>query len=93
MSKCQPVALGIAVGAVWALYVGCLAVFAMFGWGETFVTLLASLYIGYAASVIGAIIGAVWAFLDGFVAGFIVGWVYNRAAKRLSCCESTCCSE
>ncbi len=81
MNRCQPLALGIAIGVLWALYVGCLAITAMFGWGTALVAPLASLYIGYGASIVGAIIGAIWAFIDGFVAGLVIAWIYNFVAK------------
>jgi hypothetical protein len=81
MNKCQPVALGIAIGVVWAAGVFLAAIAAMFGWGVAFVDVLASFYIGYGASIVGAIIGGIWALVDGFVAGFCVAWVYNIAAK------------
>jgi hypothetical protein len=70
MNKCRPLALGVGIGVLWALYVGCLAITAMFHWGTALVLPLASLYIGYGPSVGGAIIGAIWAFIDGFVAGW-----------------------
>lgn len=82
MNKLQPLALGIAIGVLWALYVGFVAITAMFNWGAALVAALASLYIGYNASIIGAIIGAVWAFVDGFVAGVVIAWVYNAIAKE-----------
>ncbi len=81
MNKCQPIALGVAIGVLWAFYVSCLAIVAMFGWGTALVESLASLYIGYEASLIGALIGAVWAFVDGFIAGVVIAWVYNVVAK------------
>lgn len=81
MNKCQPVPLGVAVGVLWALYVGCLGITAMFNWGTGLVDALGSLYIGYGASILGAIIGAIWAFVDGLVAGVIVAWIYNMLAK------------
>jgi hypothetical protein len=81
MNKCQPLALGIAIGVLWALYIGILGIAAMYGWGAELVTAMASLYIGYAASLVGAVIGAVWAFIDGFIAGVVIAWVYNRFAK------------
>lgn len=82
MSKCQPIALGVAIGVLWALYVGGLGITAMFNWGTALVTPLASLYIGYSASIAGAVIGAIWAFFDGFVAGAVIAWIYNRVAKQ-----------
>ena len=81
MNKCQPVALGVGIGVLWAIYVFFGGIFAMFHWGDALVVTLASLYIGYGASIGGAIIGAIWAFVDGFVAGAIVAWVYNPVAK------------
>ena len=81
MNKCQPLALGVAIGVLWAVYVFLLAIIAMFDWGTDMVRVLASLYIGYEASIIGAIIGAVWAFADGFIAGVVIAWIYNLVAK------------
>jgi hypothetical protein len=82
MNRCQPLALGIAIGVLWAIYVFCVGITAMFGWGVALVTTLASLYIGFGASIVGAIIGAIWAFVDGFVAGLIIAWVYNLVATE-----------
>jgi hypothetical protein len=81
MNKCQPLALGIAIGVLWAFYVFFAGIFAMFGWGAAMVAALGSFYLGYGASIVGAIIGAVWAFVDGFVAGFVIAWIYNMVAK------------
>jgi hypothetical protein len=81
MNKCQPLALGVAIGVLWAIYVFFVGITAMFDWGNALVEALASLYIGYEASVIGAIIGAIWAFVDGFIAGVVIGWIYNLVAK------------
>jgi hypothetical protein len=82
MSKCQPLALGVAIGVLWALYVFLAAIFAMFDWGVPVVEVLASLYIGYAASIGGAVVGAIWAFVDGFIAGVVIAWVYNMVARE-----------
>jgi hypothetical protein len=81
MNKCQPLALGVAIGVLWAFYVFCVGITAMFGWGGAVVTLLSSLYIGYSASIVGAIIGAIWAIVDGFFAGVVIAWIYNMVAK------------
>lgn len=81
MDRCQPLALGIAIGVLWAIYVFFAGIAAMFGWGNALVEALASLYIGYGASVVGAAIGALWAFVDGFIAGVVIAWVYNAVAR------------
>ena len=81
MNKLQPVPLGVAVGVLWAIYVFCVGITAMFNWGTGLVAALGSLYIGYDASILGAVIGAIWAFVDGLVAGVIVAWIYNMVAK------------
>jgi len=79
--KLQPLALGIAFGLVWAIGVFLAGIFAMFNWGNAFVATIASFYLGYGASVVGALIGALWAIVDGFVAGYVIAWIYNKAAK------------
>lgn len=80
MNRCVPNALGVAIGVLWAAYVFFCGIIAMFGWGEALVAALASLYIGYAASVPGAVIGAVWGFVDGYIAGVVIAWIYNKLA-------------
>jgi hypothetical protein len=81
MNKCQPLALGVAIGVLWAIYVFFAGIFANFGWGAPLVNTLGSFYIGYAPSIVGAIIGAIWALIDGFVAGVVIAWIYNLVAK------------
>ena len=81
MNKLQPVPLGVALGVLWAIYVFCIGITAMFNWGGGIVTALGTLYIGYGPSILGAVIGAIWAFVDGLIAGVIVAWIYNMVAK------------
>ncbi len=81
MNTCKPLALGVGIGVLWAAYVFFIGITAMFGWGNALVEALASLYIGYEASIIGAILGAIWGFVDGFIAGVVIAWIYNRIAK------------
>ncbi len=81
MNKLQPVPLGVALGVLWAVYVFCIGITAMFNWGGGIVAALGTLYIGYGPSILGAVIGAIWAFVDGLVAGVIVAWIYNMVTK------------
>lgn len=80
MNRCHPNALGIAIGVLWAAYVFLCGITALFGWGVELVEALASLYIGYGASVGGAFAGAVWGFVDGYIAGVVIALIYNRLA-------------
>jgi hypothetical protein len=81
MNKLSVNALGVGVGAMWAVSVFFFGIAAMFGWGVALVGPLSSLYIGFGASFLGAIIGAIWAFVDGYIGGAIIAWVYNRLAR------------
>lgn len=81
MNRCHPLALGIALGVLAAIYIGGLAIAAMFDWGTELIAPIASIYIGYEATVPGALIGAAWALADGFIAGVIIAWIYNMVAK------------
>jgi hypothetical protein len=80
-NRLQPVPLGIAVGVLSAAYIFLAAIFAMFGWGVPVVDLIASFYIGYGPTILGAIIGAIWALVDGFVFGALIAWIYNMVAQ------------
>jgi hypothetical protein len=83
MNKCHPAALGIALGAVWALGLFALGVIASFAdYGDAFVYTIGSVYPGYDSSFGGALIGALWGFVDAFVAGFVFGWIYNKALRQ-----------
>lgn len=82
MSRCQPFALGTAIGVLWGLSIGGVGIMAMFNWGSGLVVPLASLYLGYGASVTGALIGAVWGFVDGFIAGVVIAAIYNLVARQ-----------
>jgi hypothetical protein len=80
----------VAVGFMWAFGVVVTGLFAMIGYGEPIVGLLASMYLGYAATLKGILIGAVWGFIDGAIGGAIVALVYNFSLKH---CPCKCCKD
>lgn len=77
--------LAIAVGVAEAF---CMMVLAWGAWqftfGDSAIQLVATVYPGFEASLIGGLWGALWGFIDGFVFGLIVAVVYN-------CCARCCC--
>ena len=73
------ISFGLAVGVTWGLCVFVLGVVAaLLGWGIPVAAALASLYIGYGPTIIGAVAGAVWGVVSGAVVGLLVAWLYNR---------------
>ncbi len=81
--RLRVLAFGAAFGTSWALGVFLVGLGAMwFGWGNEFISLLSSLYIGYEPTFLGSIIGGILAFIDGFIGGIVFAWIYNW----LSCC-------
>lgn len=77
-NRLSPCALGVAAGLTWGLGMLILGVVAMrYNYGKPFVDLMASIYMGYGATLKGSFVGAGWAFVDGFVSGLVFGWVYN----------------
>lgn len=81
-AKLNAVGFGLAWGLVSAILLCIFGLSAMSGYGATYVTLLASVYFGYGASILGAIIGAMWGFLYGFVIGWVVAALYNNFTCR-----------
>ncbi len=82
MEKLNVKALAIALGAAWAICVLFLGWVSIFGWGTKIVEMMASVYIGFASTLLGGIIGAGWAFVDGAIGGAIIAFVYNAVAKK-----------
>ena len=77
--KLDALRLGLTLGIVWAGAVMFLPIIGLLGgWGSALVKGIASLYIGYDATVGGTIIGMIWAFLDASIGGFVVAFVYNK---------------
>jgi len=75
------IGLALGVGIYWGLSMLVAGWTSMFGWGNSFVSMMSSIYIGYEPSFIGAIIGGIWGFFDGFIAGAVVAFFYNMFRK------------
>ena len=76
------VALGLASG-LFTLIAGLIAAFS--GYGLPMISLMGTLYIGYAPTVLGSIIGAIWSFVHTFIFIMVAGGFY--------CLISRCCSK
>lgn len=74
-------ALALALGITWGI--GCLFVgwTASFEWGDYFVDVMSSFYLGYRPGFIGGIAGGIWGFIDGAISGLILAYCYNYFAK------------
>ena len=82
MEKLNVKALAIALGVAWGFLVLSVGWTSMFGWGNGFVDMMKTVYIGYCASITGGIIGGAWGFFDGAVCGLIIALVYNGIAGK-----------
>lgn len=81
--KLHAVNIGIALGAISALWVFALGIMAgSLNWGGEVVYVLGSLYPGYDPTLLGSFFGAVWVFVDCFIAGFLFAWIYNRLPQK-----------
>jgi len=83
-AKLKTCAFGFALGFTNGLG---MALFAWAGWlgkyGIDMIHQIASVYYGYAPTLVGGLIGGAWGFLNGFIFGMIVACVYNLC---LCCC-------
>ncbi|MCB1118145.1 MAG: bacteriophage holin [Chlamydiia bacterium] len=71
-------ALGIVWGAASLLAGWCAAL----GWGELYVRVMSSIYIGYEPTFLGGIIGGIWGFFDGAIFGLAIAFVYNALVSE-----------
>jgi len=85
----SPKALAIALGVLVGAYVFLLGLIltlapeAKFFWvSKELLAMLATLYPGYAATVLGSFIGLFWGFVCGAVCGAILAWLHNFALEK-----------
>ena len=82
MKKLNPIALGTAAGIGLALYFFMLVLLAMYAnWGNAFVEMIGSVYLGVDVSWKGALLILPWSFVDAFIGAFIIAWIYNKLNK------------
>lgn len=83
MQHLNPKATAFAVGGTWAIGLVLLALIAMIHgtYGNSIISLVSSVYVGYRPTIPGAVIGAIWGFVDGAIAGWVFAWIYNKVAK------------
>jgi len=80
-AKFSILGLGLGGGCFWGISMIVAGWTSIFGWGNLFVETMASIYIGYEPSFIGAIIGGIWGFFDGLIAGILIAFFYNLFRK------------
>lgn len=80
MHKLDPKSCGMAAGATLGLGMVVFALIVMYAdnYGETLLSIISSVYIGYRPGIPGAIIGGIWGFIDGFIGGYVFAWFYNK---------------
>jgi len=75
-------AFGLACGIIWSIAMLSLGLLNTFSdWGAGLEGVMATLYIGYAPTLLGSIIGALWGFADAGIGGMAIAWLYNKFAK------------
>jgi len=85
--KLNIVAVGVAFGAVAALYLGTIALLGWWypGYASGVIAAISTVYLGlYKATPGGALIGLVFGFVDAFICGVILAWVYNKVSSKKS---------
>lgn len=88
-AKFHRTATGMAMGVLTAIFMFLFGLLAIWGYGATYVELVGSIYIGYAATFVGAILGAIWGFVEGFIIGYLFAWLYNCMMCKY-CKDSEC---
>ena len=75
-------AMALTGGIVWAVANLIAGVSAMYGWGQAYVDVMGSVYLGFQATLLGSLIGAAWAFVDGLIGGAVFAWLYKKLAAK-----------
>ncbi len=72
----------LAMGIICGVSTLLLGWFASATWGETYVTVISSVYKGFGTGFQGGIIGGIWGFFYGAVFGLAFAWVYNALVAK-----------
>ena len=90
----SPKALALALGSLWGGYVFLLGIIltvfpeAKFFWvSKEFLGMLATLYPGYSATVLGSFMGLFWGLICGGIGGALTAWLHNFTLEK-SCKNS-----
>ena len=81
MHSLNPKAVAIACAATCAVGVLLLALISMIhgSYGNTLISIVSTVYIGYDNTIPGAILGSIWALVDGGIGGYIFALIYNKS--------------
>ena len=81
MHPFNPKATAIALGGTFAACTLLLGLISMVqgSYGNTLISILSTVYIGYDNTIPGAILGSIWAFIDGGIAGYVFALIYNKS--------------
>ncbi|MBT3835590.1 bacteriophage holin [Candidatus Peribacteria bacterium] len=84
MKTFDPKNLGLALGSTMAIGLALLSIISMFdgSYGNTIISIISSVYLGYDNTIPGAVIGAIWGFIDGFIGGYVLAWLYNKFSEK-----------
>jgi hypothetical protein len=80
-AKLSVIGLALGVGIYWGLCMILSGWTSMFGWGNSFVSAMSSIYIGFEPTFIGGIIGGIWGFFCGYISGGVTAFFYNKFKK------------
>jgi len=82
MGKMNVKAFGLACGVFWG---GCMLIIGLIDtvstWGDPWGKLVASIYLGYAPTILGSIIVGIWGFVNFWIFGLALAWLYNKFSK------------
>ncbi|HLC76039.1 MAG TPA: hypothetical protein VJB82_02900 [Candidatus Peribacterales bacterium] len=81
MHSLNPKACAIAFGGTLAIGTLLLALISMVhgSYGNTLISILSTVYIGYDNTIPGAVMGGIWAGIDGGIAGYVFALIYNKS--------------
>lgn len=85
-TKLHPTSVALSFGLLWGVGLLLVGWFASLqtGYGNEFIHVIGSVYIGYEATFWGAVNGLFWGFIDAFVFGIIYAWVYNYFTHKFT---------
>ncbi len=82
MKKLNVWSFGLAIGIVCGAAAILTGWFAALGWGDLYVRVMSSVYVGFEPGFWGGIVGGIWSFFWGGLWGLLVAYLYNVMSEE-----------
>jgi len=73
----------LSLGCIWGFAQLIVGWFGAAGWGNDYIDVMSSLYLGYDSTFFGGIVGGIWGFVIGVIFGAVFAYLYDLFSGKI----------